>query len=307
MNRLARNGEKGGNGMDLVSIVIPAHNAETYLSETLESALQQTYPNCEVIVVDDGSTDSTPIILATFGSRIRVIRQENGGSAAARNTGVAAARGKWIAFLDSDDVWLPEKIARQLEGCGDCMISHTDSICFGDTVSQEIRRSSFEPPGLGQILEHLLVINFITNSTVMLRRDIFERYRGFDESYVTCEDWALWLRICADHDLGYLAEPVVRYRFHKKSKSALSRRTLGARLRIIDEAFRGGGVGELYWHVRNRALASAYNVSCHFAADSGDWKFALDCAAKSLRYRPADLRTWKNLVKASLMPFGVPY
>jgi glycosyltransferase involved in cell wall biosynthesis len=293
--------------MDLVSIIIPAYNAETYLRETLSSALAQTYTNCEIIVVDDGSKDSTLDMLEEYGDRIRVVRQQNRGSACARNAGVAVARGHWIAFLDADDIWLSDKISKQIASCGDYAISHTDSVCFGEGLEHEILRSSFEPPYSGHVLKQLLVINFITNSTVMVRRDVFNRFGGFDESYITCEDWALWLRICAEHEIGYLAEPVVRYRFHRKSKSTMSRRTLNARLRILDEAFGAGGVGVELSQMRAPALASAYQVTSHFAADAGDWKFALSCAANSIRYRPGDIRTWKNLVKAALIPFGVPY
>ncbi|MBL8495637.1 MAG: glycosyltransferase [Rhodocyclaceae bacterium] len=293
--------------MELVSIIVPAYNAETYLRETLDSALGQTYSNCEIIVVDDGSTDSTLAILAEYGEKIRVIRQQNRGSACARNAGVAAAHGEWIAFLDADDIWLPEKTAKQIASCGEFAISHTDSVCFGETLEHELLRSSFEPPYAGKVLKQLLVINFITNSTVMVRRDVFNRFGGFDETYVTCEDWALWLRICAENELGYLSDPVVRYRFHKKSKSTMSRRTLIARLRILDEAFAPGGVGEVHARMRSPALASAYQVTSHFAADAGDWRFALSCAANSLRYRPSDVRTWKNLLKAALIPLGVAY
>jgi glycosyltransferase involved in cell wall biosynthesis len=293
--------------MDLVSIIIPAFNAESYLRETLDSALQQTYATCEVIVVDDGSTDGTMVILAEYGEKVRVVRQQNRGSACARNAGVAAAHGEWIAFLDADDIWLPEKVERQLAACGRFAISHTDSVCFGDALEREILRSSFEPPYAGKVLEPLLVINFITNSTVMVRREVFRRFGGFDESYVTCEDWALWLRICAEHKLGYLAEPVVRYRFHKRSKSTMSRRTLTARLHIIEEAFGPGGVGRAHVRMRSPALASAFQVTSHFAASAGDWRFAMNCAANSLLHRPGDVRAWKNLVKAALIPFGVPY
>lgn len=292
---------------ELVSIIIPAYNAEKYLRETIDSALAQTYENTEIIVVDDGSTDRTPDILAEYGNKIRVVRQTNKGTAAACNAGVAAARGAWVCFLDSDDIWLPNKVARQVEHCGANAISHTDSVCFGDAIARETRRSSFEPPYSGQVLKELLVVNFITKSTVMMRRDVFNRYGGFDESYVTCEDWQLWIKVCAEHNLGYLPEAVVRYRVHLKSKSMISRRTLIARLRILNSAFGRGGVAQSLSQYRNKSFASAYQVTCHFAAESGDWKFAFNCALHALRYDPFVTRTWKNLLKALLMPLGVKY
>jgi teichuronic acid biosynthesis glycosyltransferase TuaG len=293
--------------MELVSIIIPAYNAEKYLRDTIDSAFAQTYSNFEIIVVDDGSTDRTKNILAEYGNKIRVVRQTNKGSAAACNAGVAVASGTWVCFLDADDIWLPNKLALQVERCKGSVISHTDSVCFGDAIVGEIRRSSFEPPYSGQVLKELLVVNFISKSTVMMRRDVFNHYGGFDESYVTCEDWPFWINVCAEHELGYLPEAMVRYRVHLKSKSMISRRTLTARLRIINAAFGPGGVAQSLSHLRNKSLASAYQVTCHYASESGDWKFALNCALRALWYDPFVTRSWKKLVKASLIPFGVKY
>jgi len=99
----------------LVSVIIPAYNATAFLGETLDSVLAQTYPNLEIIVVDDGSTDDTPDLLGSYGDRIRVLRQANSGQATARNHGAREAHGELLAFLDSDDLWDPDKIARQVE------------------------------------------------------------------------------------------------------------------------------------------------------------------------------------------------
>jgi len=293
--------------MELVSTIIPAYNAAPYIREALDSALTQTYKEHEIIVVDDGSTDRTPEILAEYGNRLRVVHQPGKGSAAARNAGVSVANGKWVCFLDADDEWLPDKLALQIEGCAGTAISHTDSLCFGDSIAGEVLRSSFEPLYSGQVVRKLLVVNFITMSTVMIRRDVFNEYGGFDETFVTCEDWHFWLRVCAENDLGYVPEALARYRVHQKSKSMLSRRTLIARRRIVDEAFGPGGVGQSLPKLRNHALASAYQVTCHFAAQSGDWTFAINCALHALRHDPTVVRTWKNLVKAALIPLGVKY
>jgi hypothetical protein len=100
---------------------------------------------------------------------------------------------------------------------------------------------------------------------------------------------------------------VVRYRVHLKSKSMISRRTLTARLRIINEAFGSGGVAQSLSHLRNKSLASAYQVTCHYASESGDWKFAFNCALHALWYDPFVTRSWKKLIKALLIPLGVKY
>jgi glycosyltransferase involved in cell wall biosynthesis len=293
--------------MESVSIIIPAYNAETYLKEAVDSALSQTYNEREVIIVDDGSTDRTPRILADYGHSVRVIRQANRGSPAACNAGVAAARGTWISFLDADDVWLPGKLARQIEACRDTGISHTDSVCFGDSLAGEVRRSSFEPPYSGRILKELLVRNFITKSTVMMRRDLFQQYGGFDETFVGVEDWPFWLKVCAEHELGYLPEAVVRYRVHRESKSMKARKMLADHMRIIDWAFGPRGVGESLLQLKRQSLISSYQINSHYAAESGDWTFAAYCAMKVLRHEPASLTAWKRLIKSALIPAGIKY
>ncbi len=293
--------------MELVSVIIPAFNAEKYVRETLDSVLAQTYPALEVIVVDDGSTDSTPSILSEYGERIRVIRQPNRGSAVARNVAVSAANGAWVAFIDADDLWRPEKLSRQMECCTRYPVSHTDSVCFGEAMAGEVLRSSVTTPYAGRVLPQLLVRNFISNSTVMMRRELYLQYGGLNESLHGVEDWALWLRVCADHELGYLPEPVVRYRMHRMSKSMNTRKRMLDHLQIIDEAFGPTGVGRALPRLRTRALASSYEINGHFAAGSGDWKFASWCAAQRLRYEPWAMSGWKNLVKSVLIPLGVNY
>lgn len=291
--------------MDLVSVVIPAYNAEKYLREAVDSALAQSYPECEIVVVDDGSTDGTGAILDGYGNRIRVIRQVNSGSAAACNAGVAAATGAWIAFLDADDVWLPDKLSRQVEQCGHAPISHTDSVCFGESLGREVRRSTFEQPYSGFVLEHLLVRNFITKSSVMVRRELFMACGGFETNFPGVEDWPLWLQICARNELAYLPEVVLRYRVHMKSKSMESRKTMRDHLRIIEMAFGPDGVGRDYPHLRKRALHSSWTINCHYAFESGDWAYSARCAANALALAPYDLQGWKSLARALMAQVGV--
>lgn len=293
--------------MELVSVVIPAFNAERYIRDAVDSALGQTWRAREVLVVDDGSTDATPRILAEYGDRIRVLRQANRGAAAAANAGARAARGAWLAFLDADDIWMPDKLSHQIAVCGGYAISHTDSVCFGDAIDGEIRRSSLGAPCVGWVLDSLLVTNCIGKSTVLMRRGLFTRLGGFDESMPGVEDWSLWIRACADHELGYLPEVQVRYRVHANSKSMQSRKTLVDHLRIIDGAFGPGGAGAKRPELRRHALASSYHINGHYAAQTGDWRFALCCAAHALRYEPARAGHWKHLLKCALIPLGMPY
>lgn len=293
--------------MDNVSVIIPAYNAQSFIRSAVESALAQTYPCREVIVVDDGSTDQTGELLSSYGAAIRVIRQFNKGTASACNSGVQAAKGPWIAFLDADDEWLPHKLSAQLDACGRMAISHTDSMCFGESLQAEVRRSSIADLYHGEVVRRLLISNFITKSSVLLRRDVFLEAGGFPLAYEAVEDWPLWIKICATHELGYLPEAVVRYRIHPSSKSMKTRATCAAHVGIIRDSFCRGGVGECHQDLRRPALASSFQINSHYAATSGDWTFAVLCAAKGLSYRPGSSRMWKTLVKAALIPLGVKY
>ncbi|MBS0375273.1 MAG: glycosyltransferase [Proteobacteria bacterium] len=292
---------------ETVSVVIPAYNAGRYVRAAVESVLAQDYPAIEVIVVDDGSTDDTAEVLRQFGDRIRVIRQANAGVAAACNAGARAASGPWLALLDADDEWLPDKLSQQVARCGAFAVSHTDSVCFGEGLERETRRSSFEPPHAGRVLPQLLVRNFITKSSVLMRTAAYRAVGGFDESLPGVEDWPLWIALCKDHELGYLPEPVVRYRVHRQSKSMQVRKTLRDHERIIAAAFAPGGAGAAFPALRREALLASYEIHCHYALEAGDWRLAARCAAGVLARRPRDVGAWKALVKSLLMPFGYRY
>lgn len=182
----------------LVSIVIPAWNAERYVKEAVESALAQTYPRCEVIVVDDGSVDGTKNVLEPYirDHRIIYIHQANKGLAGARNTGIRTARGAYIALLDSDDAFMPEKMERQvraLEEHAEYGACYSDLIHFTDTTPRKYFHHRYTYPS-GDILEPLLHRQFLNPLTLVVRKAVFENDGYFDESLRRSEDWELWLR-----------------------------------------------------------------------------------------------------------------
>ena len=182
----------------LVSIIIPAWNAERYVREAVDSALAQTHPNCEVIVVDDGSTDGTEGVLRSYrdAGRIHYIRQANKGLAGARNAGIRAAAGEYVAFLDSDDIFLPEKVAKQLRALAehpDCAACYSDLIHFTDMEPRTFFHHRYQYPS-GDILVPLLHRQFLNPLSLVVRKDVFERFGYFDETYRRSEDWELWLR-----------------------------------------------------------------------------------------------------------------
>ena len=194
-----------------VSVVIPTFDRRDLVREAVASVLAQCPAAGEVIVVDDGSTDGTADDLAsTFGDRIRILRTPNRGVAAARNAGVACSRGDLIAFLDSDDLWLPDKLHTQvtfLRECPGVEICQTEEIWIRNGVRVNPRAYHRKPSG--DVLVPSLRRCLVSPSAVVLRRSLFERAGGFDESLPACEDYDLWLRIAVDTPVWCLTPALV--------------------------------------------------------------------------------------------------
>ena len=197
----------------LVSVIIPTYNRWPMLGEAVESVLAQTMSDYELIVVDDGSTDETRHRLAGYGSRLTVLRQCRRGVSAARNLGASRASGGYLAFLDSDDLWHPKKLQRQLdfmERSPEVAICQTDEIWIRNGVRVNPRRRHRKPSG--DIFRASLELCLVSPSAVMMRRKLFERAGGFDESLPVCEDYDLWLRIARDTEVPLIPEALVTRR-----------------------------------------------------------------------------------------------
>lgn len=197
----------------LVSVVIPTYNRWPMLGEAIESVLAQTVAGYELIVVDDGSTDETPERLRDYGSRLAVLTQSRRGVAAARNSGACRASGEYLAFLDSDDLWHPRKIERQLdlmESNPGVEICQTEEIWIRKGVRVNPRNKHRKPSG--DIFRASLALCLVSPSAVMMRRGLFERVGGFDESLPVCEDYDLWLRIARDTEIPLIPETLVTKR-----------------------------------------------------------------------------------------------
>jgi glycosyltransferase involved in cell wall biosynthesis len=196
-----------------VSVIIPTYNRRAMLLEAIDSVFAQTTEAFELIVIDDGSTDSTAQHLKRLGRTIRIERVEHRGPAAARNRGVELAQAPLIAFLDSDDLWAPTKLERQLafmRANPDCAISQTDEIWIrnGRRVNPGMRHRK----RAGDIFIDSLRTCLISMSATMMRTDLFRLLGGFDEIMMAAEDYDLWLRILIDHEAGLLNEPLVTRR-----------------------------------------------------------------------------------------------
>jgi glycosyltransferase involved in cell wall biosynthesis len=223
-------------GLPKVSVIIPAYNYARFLPGAIQSVLDQTFRDFELIVVDDGSTDDTADVVSPYARRHGVIyiRQENRGLSAARNTGIRHAGGELVAFLDPDDLWLPEKLQRQVAlmdanadvGLSYCMVD------FIDGEGQRLPELSWPHPE-GATYKDLLYLNWVTGSgsSVMVRRSVFDGAGLFDESLRGLEDMDMWLRILRHHKSGHVDEVLARIRRHVKSMQAGKMIDLGKRER----------------------------------------------------------------------------
>jgi len=208
-----------------ISVIIPAYNAAEFLPETIESALAQNYQPLEIIVVDDGSTDSTPSVLESFGNQIRVIRQPNAGLGRARNRGIAESSGAWIALLDADDRWLPGKLQKQVAVLRDnprVGLVHTDAYDWTPENNQRQLRDRGRREFQGTCLARLSVNNRVLPSTVLMKRACIDQLGDFDPVPKGVEDWDLWLRIAEHYEFAYVDEPLVDYRRHGANMSGNS-------------------------------------------------------------------------------------
>jgi len=194
----------------LVSVIIPTYNRAAFVVGAVESVMAQTLSDWELVVVDDGSTDGTEAILAPYSGRLRYIRSGHRGVSAARNLGVWETRGEWLAFLDSDDLWLPRKLERQmeaLEGHPETPLCYTDEIWVrkGRRVNPGKRHKKYS----GWIFERCLPLCIISPSSVLIRREVFSELGGFDERLPACEDYDLWLRITSRYPVIFLEERLI--------------------------------------------------------------------------------------------------
>jgi len=194
----------------LVSVVIPTFNRARMLKEAMDSVFAQDFKNFELIVVDDGSDDDTESVLEKYKGRLTTLRQKNSGVSAARNRGIAQASGRLIAFLDSDDMWLPGKLSAQaafFESRPEALICQTDEIWIrnGKRVNPKNRHRKES----GDIFRRSLELCLVSPSAVMMDRSLFDDFGNFDETLPACEDYDLWLRISRRHPVGLIHEPLV--------------------------------------------------------------------------------------------------
>jgi glycosyltransferase involved in cell wall biosynthesis len=193
-----------------VSVIIPTYNRGWIIKEAIDSVLAQDYTEFELIIVDDGSTDHTSDVLDSYGKDIKVISQKNKGVSAARNRGIAEASGKFIAFLDSDDLWLSQKLSVQIEFFNqmpDALICQTEEVWIRNGLRVNPKKRHKKPSGM--IFEPSLALCLVSPSAVMIRRSLFEKVGGFDETLPACEDYDLWLGISCRYPVYLIETPLI--------------------------------------------------------------------------------------------------
>jgi glycosyltransferase involved in cell wall biosynthesis len=217
------------NSSPRISVVIPAYNSEAFVAKTIATVQQQTVPVFEIIVVDDGSKDRTSEVAAACGNDVRVLRQANGGPAAARNHGIREAKGDWIALLDADDLWLPNKIERQLA----CL---TDGVSLVHTYCVFDETGPLTPDNVS--FDQLWERNTLGTSTVLLKKSAWADVGGFDEdrSIMAVEDYNLWLRLLhKGHKFLTVRERLVDYTPAPGNLSGQHERMVNSELRNIEK------------------------------------------------------------------------
>lgn len=227
--------------MPRVSVVIPTYNCAKFLGRTIDSALRQTYRDFEIIVVDDGSTDDTQALVAAYEESVRYVYQTNQGASAARNAALSRASGEFIAYLDADDLWRPDKLIRQVEfldAHSTCGFVHTEVSVIDeqDTVLHTcFNQDTKRPIPQGQCVKDLLLRSHIQTLTVVERRTAFDDAGKFDPRLPIAQDYLHWIGVgLQGYGVGYLPEPLGQYRWRAGSLMSSQRRLLGDFVKIYE-------------------------------------------------------------------------
>ena len=225
-----------------ISVIIPTYNRQHQLSRSLDSVLAQTRPADEIIVVDDGSNDETKKLIRENYPQVHYLYQDNKGVSACRNYGIRSATGDWLAFLDSDDEWLPNKLEVQMAALLDhpeYQIAHTNEhwLRNGRLKNQQEKHRKYG----GYIFRHCLPLCIISPSSVIIHRSVFDRIGLFDTAMTVCEDYDMWLRISCRYTVLYIDEPlIIKHGGHADQLSQKYRGMDRYRIRAIQKVLESG-------------------------------------------------------------------
>lgn len=291
--------------MTKVSIIIPTYNRANYIGQTIKSALSQTYSDYEIIVVDDGSTDNTKEVIAQYNGKVRYFYQENKGPTVARNLGINKSSGEYIAFLDDDDMWLPEKLEKQVRVldadprigfvcCASYVIDDKNNEMLIWKRNKELTKATFE---------NLYERNFVYNLTVLIREGCIKEVGGLDETLLVSADYDLWLRVAKKHEFYYIDEPLTKYRLHENNLSKNYNVRLRNHIKILKKVEITKDISYLKQRIR---LAKAYYEFAKLYVSRQSFYKAGICYIKStLMYPFIGSYYWPK--ETANLKFSLPY
>lgn len=285
----------------LVSIITPTYNRAGFIGEAIKSVLAQSYPHFELIVVDDGSVDDTRAIIEAFGDeRIRYFYQENQGQSVARNLGLGEASGAFICFLDSDNVWFPDKLEKSLEVL---QARPEVDIVYGDCVTideqgREISRKNMRRHS-GRIAHLMLKDNFVSMNTTMTRRRCFDEMGGFSGRRRVADDYDLWLKFSARYQFCYIPEYMAYYRVMDDQISSDKVNRFRTNEAIVRDFLRDYPEAVSAKEAREGLSAFYLRKARHFASVRNRAE-SFPAIFYALRYTPFSLAAWKGLVRVLL-------
>jgi glycosyltransferase involved in cell wall biosynthesis len=274
--------------MPKVTVVIPAYNAMAFLPETLDRVLQQTFTDFEVLIVNDGSTDEIASWFTTVNDdRVRLISQANQGLSGARNTGIAEARGEYIAFLDADDLWAPTKLEQQvrcLDRCPEVGLVYTWTRLVDETGKPT--GVKYDSQVEGNVWQQILVGDIVcSGSSAMVRRDCFDRVGRFDPNLSSAADFDMWTRIAAEYPFAVVKEFSIDYRQHSSSMSRNHIKMMQDLRITFEKRFQSVPLELL--HLRNLAYAGMYRGLAWKCMYEGNYHQASDYSQQAILHDPA--------------------
>ncbi|OUL19907.1 glycosyltransferase [Nostoc sp. 106C] len=300
--------------MPLISIVLPVYNGEKTIAETINSVLNQTFVNWELIIINDGSQDSTLDIIKEIeftDSRLRIFSYPNAGLAASRNRGIALSLGEYISFIDADDLWTSDKLKSQLIALQEypnasIAYSWTDYI----DADGKFVKSGGHTTDTGDVYQKLLLWNFIENgSNPLIRKEVFTIVGSFDESLTAAEDWDMWLRLAAQYEFVVVPKVQILYRLSTNSMSANLKRQEITCLVVINKAF-ATPRAESLGYLKKYTLSNIYKYltfkSLETPPDKVHRWISTVFLWKCVRYNPAVIKQ-KKIILIAIFKIVFPF
>ena len=283
---------------------MPLYNGEEFIEKTLLSIGQQSFHNAELIVVDDGSTDNSCDIICRISStssypvlkNLKIVTQKNGGVASARNHGIKEAKGKWIAFIDQDDLWLPGKLDHQIKmlkgtTASFCYTAFTRFYSDGREVNKQ-NGSSFKNESLRRLFLGKL---FIPPATVLVKKEIAEKEKGFNSDFIPSDEWDFFLRILEKYETVYCPEILTKFRSHPSSTAKKQKRKIfEAQLKVIDQHTDIAKKLKVYNELKKRKANVLWHIGKECEND-GDKKSACGFYMKAVKINPFRVKLLASL------------